>query len=498
MKLFTIGDSISQGFMSMAAARTELSYSTLIAKCMGLVPGTDDYSIPMWGAGGLPFNIENLMRSLQRKYGNDIRGPIEWLAAVSSVHGFLDDIEDYYERGQGNIALPQAGRRHFYPNVSVAGFTVADAWIVTPRLCVDRIAMDQQKNGGDGLFFSLPNSRFERTAHAVLNPSRDPRFDDFSQLRWLEHHHVEGEGVENLILWLGANNALGTIVRMDMKSTADAGKSPLDMGLDERNMFNLWTTEHFEAEYEELMERVHDILSKGKRDCKVFVGTVPAVTIAPLARGVGNSRLADDPFNVVKGKATYFDRYTYFLFDHDYARRSGNSLTFEQAHEIDSTIAEYNKIIKRIVAAYNKKGKDTEGAKVEYYIVDICDQLLRLAFKRNHGKPTYDLPQELIDLNKHLGRTVDTVYYTVDRMGRMSAGGVFSLDGVHPTAIGHGLIAQEFLAAFKKAKVPMVRELDWNGIAASDSLYTNPISMMDELYDNTRLAEMLLDLLRLP
>lgn len=35
MKLFTIGDSISQGFMSLAAARTELSFSTLIAQCFG-------------------------------------------------------------------------------------------------------------------------------------------------------------------------------------------------------------------------------------------------------------------------------------------------------------------------------------------------------------------------------------------------------------------------------------------------------------------------------
>lgn len=160
MKLFTIGDSISQGFMSMAAARTELSYSTLLARCVGLVAGTDEYSLPMWGAGGLPFNIENLMRSLQRQYGTNIRGPIEWLAAVASVNGFLDDIEDHYERGQGNIALPQANRRQFYPNVSVAGFTVADAWKVTPRMCLDRIAMDQQKNGGDGVFFSLPNCRF--------------------------------------------------------------------------------------------------------------------------------------------------------------------------------------------------------------------------------------------------------------------------------------------------------------------------------------------------
>ena len=114
---------------------------------------------------------------------------------------------------------------------------------------------------------------------------------------------------------------------------------------------------------------------------------------------------------------------------------------FQSASELDSTIAEYNKTIKRIVTAYNRKSRDTEGPKVEYFLVDICDQLLRLAFKRNHGKPTYELPQEIIDLNMRLGRTVDTVSYTVDRTGRMSGGGVFSLDGVHPTAFGHGLIA---------------------------------------------------------
>jgi len=496
MKLFTIGDSISQGFMSMAAARTELSYSTLLAKCMGLVPGTDEYSIPIWGAGGLPFNIENLMRSLQRQYGSDIRGPIEWPMAVLSVNRFLDEIEDHYERGQGNIALPQAGRRLFYPNVSVAGFTIADAWTVTPRLCLDRIAKDEPKNGGDG-FFDLPNCRFERTAHAILNPSRDPQFDDYSQLRWLEHHHVDGEGVENLILWLGANNALGTIVRMDVKKTADADMSPLKMSLEERNRYNLWSKEHFEAEYQILMEKVDDILSRGNSDCRVFVGTVPAVTIAPLARGVGNSRDEEDPFKVLE-KATYFDRYTYFTFDHDYARRSGNSLTFEEAYEIDKTIAEYNKTIKKLVGRYNRRNTPREGPKVEYFVVDICDQLLRLAFKRNHGKPTYELPSELVALNKKLGRTVDTVYYTVDRQAKMSAGGVFSLDGVHPTAIGHGLIALEFLEAFKRAKVPTVRSLDWTSIVASDSLYSNPIALMPELYDNTRLAELLLDLMRLP
>lgn len=39
MKLFTMGDSVSQGFMSLAAARTDLSFSTLIAGRMKLGAG---------------------------------------------------------------------------------------------------------------------------------------------------------------------------------------------------------------------------------------------------------------------------------------------------------------------------------------------------------------------------------------------------------------------------------------------------------------------------
>jgi hypothetical protein len=259
----------------------------------------------------------------------------------------------------------------------------------------------------------------------------------------------------------------------------------------------LWTAEHFRDEYEEMMGRVHAILSVGKTDCKVFVGTVPAVTIAPLARGVGNSQPKTDPFGVLPS-ATYFDRYTYFLFDHDYARRSGNSLTLDEAYEIDTTIAEYNAIIRKTVDTYNRKPKARKARKVEYFIVDISDQLLRLAFKRNNGDPPYQLPPELVRLNERLKRTVNTVYYTVDRAARMSAGGVFSLDGVHPTAIGHGLIAQEFLQVMERAGVAPSRGLDWNAIVASDSLYTNPIALMPELYDNSRLAELLLDLMRLP
>ena len=53
MRLFTIGDSVSQGFMSAAAARTDLTYSTLVARAMGLTRG-HEYRYPEWALDGLP------------------------------------------------------------------------------------------------------------------------------------------------------------------------------------------------------------------------------------------------------------------------------------------------------------------------------------------------------------------------------------------------------------------------------------------------------------
>ncbi len=54
MKLFTIGDSVSQGFMSLAAARTDNAYSTLIARKLGLELDSDEYRFADWNDVGIP------------------------------------------------------------------------------------------------------------------------------------------------------------------------------------------------------------------------------------------------------------------------------------------------------------------------------------------------------------------------------------------------------------------------------------------------------------
>jgi hypothetical protein len=71
-----------------------------------------------------------------------------------------------------------------------------------------------------------------------------------------------------------------------------------------------------------------------------------------------------------------------------------------------------------------------------------------------------------------------------------------SLDGVHPSAIGHGLLAYEFLKVMRDAGVVDDVQLDWDAIFKSDRLYSEPIIIMQEIYQHTWLAEHLLSLIR--
>jgi hypothetical protein len=91
LKLFTIGDSVSQGFMSASAARTDLTYSTLIARSMGLELKSE-YRYPEWALDGVPLNLERAFRRLVARYGPNIRGP-EWLTVLQTLNNVVDEVE---------------------------------------------------------------------------------------------------------------------------------------------------------------------------------------------------------------------------------------------------------------------------------------------------------------------------------------------------------------------------------------------------------------------
>lgn len=486
VKLLTIGDSISQGFMSGAAARTDLSFSTLIARKLGIA----EYGFPdVWKLGGHPLNLENVLRALNNRYGNDIRG-LEWLTVLQTIGLQMDQVENFYERGDGRATNP-TGLTGFYHNLAIRGFTIADAWQVTPQLSLDTI--QQGKEQGDNWFLGLPDESFHRVALRVLNPNLDPEFMAFSQLEWLRYHATRNGGIENVFLWLGANNALGTVLSLTIKPTPGVrnttGQRPVDLPYQERENqgWNLWHPDDFRAEYQELIDRTDAILAENEcPDCRVFVATVPLVTIAPLAKGVGPvTPITVTEENGETREYMYYKYYTYFPFDESFAHRTDRNLNLQQALLIDNTIRAYNRIIREITTAANAKLPTPR-----YFVVDIAQSLSDMALKRNDYKPRYDFP----NFFEFISPQADTKFYHADRSGQMKQGGIFSLDGVHPSAIGQGLLAHEFLKGMRAAglNVDLLNDDDWRAIFDSDDLYNKPISLMSELYEHNELIEFLL------
>ncbi|MDH2445152.1 hypothetical protein QDR37_14455 [Amnibacterium sp. CER49] len=86
---------------------------------------------------------------------------------------------------------------------------------------------------------------------------------------------------------------------------------------------------------------------------------------------------------------------------------------------------------------------------------------------------------------RRLSPMPDTRFYASDRFGR-SAGGLVGLDGVHPTTIGYGVIAQAVLdVLLLKADVRPGAEapgaIDFAALAALDPLLARPPTRLDEI-----------------
>jgi hypothetical protein len=176
----------------------------------------------------------------------------------------------------------------------------------------------------------------------------------------------------------------------------------------------------------------------------VIVATVPHVTIAPLFSGVG-ARL--------RPNSRYFTHYTHAWLADRFESGYDRYLTGDQARAIDSAIDQYNETIVDSVRAARQEG-------LAWYVLELAGMLDRLAWRRYLSTPAalpswwkaaggaYPLPAAL----RNLTPPPDTRFFLAGRGGR-TQGGLFSLDGVHPTTVGYGLLAQEVIRIMAKAGV---------------------------------------------
>ncbi|MCP4522199.1 MAG: SGNH/GDSL hydrolase family protein, partial [Cytophagales bacterium] len=279
---------------------------------------------------------------------------------------------------------------------------------------------------------------------------------------------------------------------------------------EERRDWNLWHPDDFRVDYQFMLDKLVNILENNPhdKDYKVFIGTVPLVTIIPLLKRTGRKHtlkvqewcvtksnpsreedLLDAPHDI---EYIYSDYYTYYPFADTFDPNNDQhvSLSLQDVLYIDNCIRQYNRIIQELVMEANKKLKEQPNGKARLYIVDTASHLNNIAIKRQGRDPYYRYPKYV----RNAYPPISTHYYDVSKQGQIKAGGFFSLDGVHPTAIGHGIIAYDFLKVMKEAGVERVNpeNIDWKEVYDSDSLYRKPIVLLNELRESVEFAKLIL------
>ena len=449
-RLVVLGDSISHGFQSAAIFNTDLSYPSLIARQLGWY---DSFRHPEYRAfGGLPLNLEYFAHHLESEFGASVPW---WELALGLfyAHHLLVEIRDYWERGPGSQVPTTVGIMH---NLAVSGYDIRDLLSCTAD--TERAAMQQPH---DSLLHPLAANAGPLMSRYVLESARDSQGKALTPVEAARAHGEDG-GIETLIVFIGANNALGTVLDLRVRWS--------DAGYDDPNVkqaYNVWRPTHFASEMTKLAAEVKNIKAQ-----HVIWATVPHVTILPIARGVGGK---------MRPGSRYFGYYTRpWIEDDDFDQSVDPFLTGNEARAIDSAIDQYNDTIADTVRASRQAGLD-------WLLLDTAGLLDRLAIRRYildpSAKPLWWTPYPLPAPIAALVPVPNTRFFATDATGR-AAGGIFSLDGVHPTTIAYGVLAQEFIAVMEGAGVAFPsgggmlpaapNQVDFASLIARDTLISDP------------------------
>jgi hypothetical protein len=440
--LVTIGDSVSHGFQSGAILNTHLSYPAILARTLGLTPA--QFRFPRYDTpeGSLPLNIEFLLRHLEKEYGPELNW-YEIPGAALKITQFLERVEDYWERGDGSQVPDLGGIPH---NLGIYGWGLRDA--LSRNAAFERAAINA-KPPNDDFLPSLADHANSRAALRVLAPAEKGAGDSVTPLEAAIALGEQG-GIGTLVVELGANNVLGVAVRLEVKWSGDGFDDPTKLG-----QYTVWRPSHFQQELNLVVDQVRKVRARTVIWC-----TVPHITIVPLARGVGKK---------IRDGSRYFPHYTYvFIKDDQFNPKVDPNFTAEEARAVDSAIDQYNEGIIKVVDQGRQQGLD-------WRLMDLAGLLDNLAHRRYHEMPAdlrppwfkpYPLPAPI----DQLAPKPNTLFFRSSAKGR-THGGLFSLDGVHPTTIGYGIIAQEMLNVMWPANPPQV---DFARLAGEDSLISNP------------------------
>lgn len=463
-RLVVVGDSVAQGFKNGGVFRGDLSFPALLAR--SLQPNLSFNAPSFTPRGGIPINLEQLVRSIEKKFGRHLRR-LDYPRIIFHLFRELRKSKSYWEDDEHHLGRD---RKIPYHNQAVWGFATNDLWLMNDQVC--RTFLTEQRNRYS-VFSVLPDHAMYITGRLVLNPGFRQENLKKAQLDNLEELHERG-GVENLILCVGHNNSVGALSALKLEYTRPGFMEKLH----HERTWTVYRPEHFRKEYETLCQRVAKL---GIR--RVFLPTIPYLTIPPVTRGINDRSIPEH-----KG---YFDYYTRFwIWDDEFKPDKHPHLTREEAMELDQLVDEYNFILKDLAEKYG------------FHTVPVDRYVHAVARRRLGADAVRPFPTDFVQALKarpetaHLVREdgrvqLSTDYIRIDqKTNRIGRGGIFGLDGLHPTTIGYGLIANIYRTVMQKAGVTFEAPMDWDWIIRNEPLVTQPPHLLQELRYLLRLFSM--------
>src|SRR4051812_39455713 len=119
-RLVTLGDSLAMGFQSLGTANTAISWPRIVAWELGL--DDQEFVVPtLRRHGGMPFNLEFLLRKLEGTVSHDLQGLSDLVKASLTGIGFYEDVSTFWRSEWDQNISPE--RVH---NLASWGWDVAD------------------------------------------------------------------------------------------------------------------------------------------------------------------------------------------------------------------------------------------------------------------------------------------------------------------------------------------------------------------------------------
>lgn len=266
----------------------------------------------------------------------------------------MDRIEDWWDRGPGSRIPKVSGINH---NLGVYGWDLRD----TLERTADTL-QSQIEEPRDHLFRQIVEDANERASLRVLAPARGEDGEALTPLEAADRLGSEGaaeepddDGIETLIVLLGSNNALASMLRLEVVWSEEGYDD-----LEKKRRFTMWNPVHFRSELELVAEEVRKVRAR-----HVIWGTAPHVTLALRVGDKGR-----------KG-SLYFPYYTRpWLPDRDFDAKNDPHVTGAEARAID----QYNDAIAETVRQARNEGRG-------WLLFDAAGLLERLVSRRYIDDP---------------------------------------------------------------------------------------------------------------